>query len=275
MGHLEILRMMADMPEWEWPEDTRLMVLQALRDDRAEVRGLAAGHAAGVMDDEVGGELLRVLRGDGDPGVRAAAATSFGPALEECDAEEVALGFDEDLPLSRYLFVEVRKALHQVYCSAEVPDLVRRRAIEAAVRAPEPWLDGAARAAFASGDAGWRTTAVFCMGWLDGHEPSILEALEDGDIDVRREAIRAAGRCSLPQACPELMRVAGTPAFERSLRLVAVESLAFMESPAAGDLLQLISRGSDVELADLAGWALEQRELFRSSGDPDDDWDGF
>jgi hypothetical protein len=53
---------------------------------------------------------------------------------------------------------------------ASVPTDVRRRILEASVRAPQDWHRDAIRAAYASDDDVWRLTAVFCMRSVRGFE---------------------------------------------------------------------------------------------------------
>jgi hypothetical protein len=45
---------------------------------------------------------------------------------------------------------------------------VRRRVLEASVRAPQDWHQEAIREAYSSGDESWRLTAVFCMRFVRG-----------------------------------------------------------------------------------------------------------
>ena len=266
----ETLESLASLAEWEWPEGSRALIREGMHSDVAEERLLAVQLAGRDLDQVVCVELLTLLRDDPDDEVRAEAAVAFGPALEECSTEATYFGLDDESPLSAAQFVAVRRALESIYRSAEAGHRVRRMALEAAARAPEPWVAGATRAAFRAGEPAWRATAVFCMGYLDEFDDEILEALDDRDLAVRREAVKAAGRAGVLQAGPEIMSMAASPTIERSLRLAAIESLAFLDNPAAGDLLQMLSGLSDREIAEQAAWANEQRDLL-SLGDEFED----
>ena len=268
----ETLESLASLPEWEWPQGAHAVIREAMHSDDAQDRLLAVRLAGQDLDQAVADDLLTVLLDDRDDDVRAEAALAFGPALEECSVEATHFGFNEESALSAAQFVEVRRELESIYRSAEAGSQVRRMALEAAARAPEPWVDGATRAAFRAGDPSWRTTAVFCMGYLDGFDSEILEALDDKELAVRREAVCSAGRAGVLQAGPEILSLAASPAIERSLRMAAIESLAFLDSPAAGDLLQMLAGLSDREIAEQAAWASEQRDLLSLGDEFEDDF---
>jgi len=182
----EILEALVSLPEWEWPRGARNAIREGLRDDGVKARLLAVQLAGRDLDPVVSDELMRLLKDDADDDVRAEAAIAFGPALEECATEARHFGFDEESPLSAPQFHEVLRTLESIYRSAGAGTRVRRKALEAAVRADEPWVEGATRAAYRSGDPAWRTTALFCMGYLDGFDGEILEGLDDRDLAVRR-----------------------------------------------------------------------------------------
>ena len=67
---------------------------------------------------------------------------------------------------------------------------MRRRILEAAVRAPEDWQREAIRQAYTSGDRDWVLTAVFAMCWMRGFDDQILQSLESKDAEILREAGR-------------------------------------------------------------------------------------
>ena len=58
-----------------------------------------------------------------------------------------------------------------------VPKELRRRILEASVRAFEPWHPDAIRTAYASSDQEWVLTAVFAMAHIKGFDEQILESL--------------------------------------------------------------------------------------------------
>ncbi|MCZ7679233.1 MAG: HEAT repeat domain-containing protein [Sandaracinaceae bacterium] len=139
---------------WEWPEDAKERLVAALGAEDVDQRRTAAALASDAMDDELAAVVLeRAMAADEDEEVRASAAIALGPSLEECDIE----GFDHEIaepPLAEALFERIATGLERLYREPSAPKLVRRRALEAAVRAPRPWQTAAVRAAWASGDTG-------------------------------------------------------------------------------------------------------------------------
>jgi hypothetical protein len=133
---------------WEWGDTEREELIAVLRDPGASVaeRALAAELAGEtvIVDDEIAGLLLAIARNAEEPEeVRSSAAIGLGPALEEADTAEITNGIvgevDVDSPISAEVFASIKAGLREVVEDESAPALVRRRALEAAVRAPAPW----------------------------------------------------------------------------------------------------------------------------------------
>jgi hypothetical protein len=90
--------------------------------------------------------------------------------------------------------------LQKLYFDNGIPKEVRRRILEASVRAPESWHQNAIQAAYSSGDKDWMLTAVFAMGRVRGFDDQILEALKSADPEIHYEAVEAAGAWGLAAA---------------------------------------------------------------------------
>lgn len=258
------LRSLMELPPWEWPEDARALVEKTLRDRGAleDERALAASLAGDLtlLDDELARELLALVKAEGEPErVRSAAALALGAALELADTD----GFDDpdSACLGEALFGEVRRALQVVYADARASKLLRRKALEAAVRAPERWQEGAARAAWAERDDEWRLTAIFCMGFLrTGFEVQLLDALQSANAALRLEALRAAGRTELDEAWPYVEPIlAGASrkptGDEKELLLAAIDAAASIRPGDAAELIEPLRRSRDPEVAEAAAEA--------------------
>jgi hypothetical protein len=266
------LRDLVESPSWDWPADAADRIKRALGDadpeDMGEVVGLAGDLV--VMDDEMAGLLLGVLRGDLPDGVRGRAAIALGPALEEaCD-----LGFDEELDLqfdTRVLgearVSEIQSALRSLHDDETVPVLVRRRALEASIREPRDWHAEAIRRAYGRGDKAWKLTAVFCMGHLAGFTAEVVESLQSGDVDLLAEAVRAAGMLGLNEAGDRVLELAADDSRPGLLRYAAVEALANLETPGSDELLVALTESEDDALAELAYESLEERRVFSEPPD--------
>ena len=226
------LTLLQRMPPREWPPSAREVLLKTLRNERLDAaERLTAARLAGevvVMNDEVADILLAIV-GDAAPSaaLRAQAALSLGPGLESMDWDEeegfLALAI-VDRPISTRVFHRIREVLHASYRDDGVPEDVRRRILEASVRAPERWHRDAIHEAYSLDDREWRLTAVFCMQYVLGFEDQIVEALNDADADIRHEAIQAAGIWELEAAWPPVAAMLASQATEKRLLIAAIEA---------------------------------------------------
>jgi hypothetical protein len=253
------IKKLRDLAPWEWPDDTRDALLEVLIDVGAgEQERLLAAEMAGnfvVIDDALAGALLAVV-GDASQTdeLRSRAAIALGPALEAADTGE----FDDpdEVPISERAFRTINRSLRDLYADAAVPREVRRRILEASVRAPQDWHRGAIRAAHASDDRKWKTTAVFCMGFVDGFEPQILEALKSDDPELKLEAVRAAGNQGVEKAWPHIRALLRSRRTNRNLLLVAIEAAGSMDDEEAMEILYELNESDDEEIAEAAEDAL-------------------
>lgn len=271
--------------------ETNREYVAALRSDDPEVREHALEEVSPVVDDALARELLRFARnGDLEEEERGLALIVLGPALEECSLEEAPDGTLEapppgteswwELPLSSAGYREVTEELRRIYHDGSLPKLVRRRALEAAVRAPRDWHREAAATAWGSDDPEWRVTAVFAMGHLEGFEDELQEAYEVGESPLRQEAMLAVGRGPGGEVLTrEILRVAADPKAPRDERLAAIEALAERQPDGAFEVLDELTADRDPEIAEAAEGALEEVSLWsdledlEDFGDPaDDDW---
>src|SRR5260370_33124370 len=136
------LKILLDTPPWEWARDAGKVFLEILTDSRAKQSDrLVAAQLAGdftVINDDLANALLAIVRSPGEPArLRARAAVSFGPALEQAYTDE----FDdpESVPITEPMFLEIQDSLQKLYLDDRIPKEVRRRILEASVRAPEDW----------------------------------------------------------------------------------------------------------------------------------------
>lgn len=270
------------MPETPPPLDSFDEVdrelVAALRSDDPQVRSYALSEVHAVVDDALARELLRFAReGDRDPEERGRALIALGPALEEASYEEAP---DGSLPsggadwweasLSDDGYRQLHGELRRLYHDAGIPKVVRRRALEAAVRAPRDWQREAAAAAWESGDPEWRLTAVFAMGFLGGFRDEIVAAFRGEDPLVRRQAIRATGHSDAADRAlrKEVLALAADPGADREDRLAAIWALGEAQPRGAREVLEELVEDGDPEISAEAEAALEEIRLF--SGSPPD-----
>lgn len=141
--------------------------------------------------------------------------------------------------------------------------------LESAVRAPQPWHEGAVRAAWASDDEAWRVSAIFCMGMLDEFDfaREVGEAWRSASALLRRQAMIAAADRGMRELLPEAVRVAVNPEAELELRVAALQLLGAIGS--SDELAQVSELEGHALLGEDAREAVHWIEL-RSDADFDD-----
>ncbi len=104
---------------------------------------------------------------------------------------------------------DVQQLLFEVFQTQEEALDVRRFALESLANCTHPELPGLIQQAYGSDDDSFRMSAVVAMGRsCDMHrwEDNVLRELESHDVDMRREAVRAAGELQLSDAVPAIIR---------------------------------------------------------------------
>ena len=269
------LKTLQNIPPWEWPRDTGEALHQVLTDDRANPSDrLIAAELAGdftVINDDLADALMAVLRSGGQPEkLRATAALSFGAALEQADTVE----FDDpdDVPISESMFRKIQTSLHALYLDESNPKEVRRRILEASVRAPEQWHPDAIRAAYSSGEKDWMLTAVFSMRWVRGFNDQILDALKSTDPEIRCEAVNAAGNWELDAAWPHIAEIVNDPRAAKALRIAAIHATNIRPLEAR-ELLEDLRDSEDEEIAEAAAEAIIMAEACDLNEDEEEEED--
>jgi hypothetical protein len=257
------LKILLETPPWDWPSDAGNILEEILIDNRAnESERLVAAELAGdftVINDELVDALMTILRSADEPEqLRAMAAISFGPVLEHADTD----GFDDpdDVPITQLTFRNINDSFHELYLDDSIPKEIRRRILEASVRAPQNWHQKAIRAAYSSGDKDWMLTAVFSMRWVHGFDDQILEALKTADPEIHYEAVNAAGNWGLDAAWSHIVALVNDPATPKRLLLAAVGAVASIRPQEAGKILVDLTDSDDEEIAEAADEAIAMAE---------------
>ena len=267
------LKTLLETPPWDWPEDAEDLLLSTLVDKQADEadRAIAAelvGDSA-VMSDALANTLLRIVAdGDEPEELRAKAALSLGPALEEADLE----GFEDsdDAAITEQTFHNIQDLLHNLFLDEGNSKELRRRILEAAARSPQDWQKDAIRAAYSSGDAEWMLTAVFAMGRVRGFDDQILESLKSADPAIHYEAVNAAGTWELDAAWPHVVALVEDPSTPKALLLAAIEAVGYIRPPEAGEILASLADSPDEEISEAATEAIATAQEM-SGGESDED----
>ena len=268
------VKTLQSIPPWDWPPDAGETFQEILIDRQAdESERLIAAELAGdlvVMNDQLADSLMAIIGSPDEPEqLRAAAAIALGPALEQTETD--ALDDPDEAPLTLGTFRGIQDLFRKLYFDNSAPKEVRRRVLEASVRASESWHQEAIRTAYSSGDKDWKLTAVFSMRWVRGFEDQILEALQSADPEIHYEAIEAAGNWEMDAAWPHieaLVRNARTP---KNLRLAAIAAVANIRPEEAWTVLRNLTESEDEEIAEAAEEAIGMATAL--SGEEDDEED--
>jgi hypothetical protein len=270
------LATLAGTAPWQWPDSARNILLDALRNPGSlpSDRVLAAellGHVV-VMDDQVAHALLSILHDDqAAEALRAQAAISLGPILEQADVD----GFDDPdmVPITEKTFREIQRTLHKLYADTGAPELVRRRALEAAVRAPQDWQKAALRTAWSSDDDGWKVTAMCGMGYVHGFEDEILEALQSPNENIHYEAVVAAGEMEVKAAWRHIVSLLTSGTTDKALLLAAIGAVATIRPDEAREVLADLAASDDPEVIEAVRDALTTARGLSEEDDEDEDLD--
>jgi hypothetical protein len=274
------IKTLLDTPPWEWPTDAGKTFLKILTDRRAKASDrLIAAELAGdltVINDELADALSAIVRNAGEPEqLRARAAISFGPALEQADID--AFEDPDEVPITERTFRNIQDSLRKLYLDTTTPKEVRRRILEASVRAPQPWHQDAVAQAYASGDNKWMLTAVFAMRWVRGFDPQILEALKSADPDIHYEAVNAAGNWELDAAWSHIVELLNDPDTPKPLLLAAIGAAGSIRPAEAGIILVDLADSDDEDIAEAADEAMMMAEgasAFEEEDDEEEDEEG-
>jgi hypothetical protein len=274
------LKTLLDTPPWDWPADAGKMFRKILIDRRAKASDrLVAAELAGdftVINDDLAGALLAIVRDASEPeGLRARAAISFGPALEQADLGEFE--DPDEVPITEGMFHNIQDSLQKLYLDHSTPKEVRRRILEASVRAPEAWHQDAIVQAYSSGDKKWMLTAVFAMRWVRGFDNQILAALESANTDIHYEAVHAAGNWELDAAWDHIVELLNDPDTPKPLLLAAIGAAGSIRPAEAGIILVDLADSKDEDIAEAADEAMMMAEgasdLDEDEEDEEDDED--
>jgi hypothetical protein len=266
------LKTLLDTPPWNWPPGAGQTFQKALLDKRADKSDrLIAAELAGdlvVMNDDLAGTLLAIVGSAGEPEqLRAKAAISLGPVLEQADLD----GFEDpdDVPITERTFRNIQDSLEKMYFDSSTPKEVRRRILEASVRASQTWHQDAIKDAYSSGDKEWVLTAVFSMRYVRGFDNQILEALNSADPEIQCEAVQAAGNWQVDAAWDHIVELVNDPHTPRPVLLAAISAVASIRPAEAGIILVDLADSDDEEIAEAAAEAMEEAEM--ASGEQDDE----
>jgi hypothetical protein len=268
------LKTLLDTPPWDWPKDAGNVFQKILVDRRAnESDRLIAAELAGdltVVNDDLADTLLTVVCSADEPEqLRARAAISLGPVLEQADTD----GFEDpdDVPITERTFHNIQDSLEKVYRDNRNSQEVRRRSLEASVRAAKTWHQDAIRSAYSSGDKEWMLTAVFSMRWVRGFDDQILMALKSDDPEIRYQAVNAAGNWELDAAWSDIVELVNDAHSPKPLLLAAIGAVGSIRPAEAREILVDLADSDDEEIAEAVDEVMAAAEVPSDEEDDEED----
>ncbi len=252
-----IIQTMVEIAEISVEADFSAIFRFCLTDEDEEVRAQAI---EGLWEDEdvrLIGPLVRLLRDDPSPRVRAEAATSLG--------RFVLLGELEEIEATLALMVQ-DALLRTIYTHHE--DLeVWRRAVESIAYSSGAEVVDIIEAAYNHNEEKMRVSAVFAMGRsADTRWREVVKAeLKSPNSEMRYEAARACGELEDVNAVPLLIHLINDP--DREVQEMAIWALGCIGGEEARRVLQEIYNGEDEGLSEAAAEALEELEFLSGSLD--------
>lgn len=220
----------------------------ALRDSEGGIRtkaieGLSEADDLWVMDS-----LIKLLIGDSEEAVRAAAAIGLRRFALMAELEEMG-------PTRAG---RVEKGLMAVIDNKNETAEVRRRAIEAASPLSKPRIKEIIAEAYQSEDLRMRVSAVYSMGencdpdWL----PVVLKEFNSDAPEMRFEAASAAGEIGDESAVPGLLRLLKDK--DMDVRVTAICALGRIGSSEAQTALRPLLDNPDERIRAAADEALQE-----------------
>ena len=270
------LKTFLDTPPWDWPRDAGRIFWRILVDQQAnETDRLVAAELAGdftVINDDLAATLLTIAGSPDEPEqLRARAAISLGPVLEHADTD----GFEDpdDVPITERTFHNIQDSLEKLYRDNSTPKEVRRRSLEASVRAPQTWHQDAIRHAYLSGDKEWMLTAVFSMRWVRGFDDQILLALKSGNPELQYQAVNAAGNWELDAAWSYIVELLNDAHSPKPLLLAAIGAVGSIRPTEAREILLDLADSDDEEIAEAVDEAMAAAKVpTDEEDDEEDEW---
>ncbi|UYN89007.1 MAG: HEAT repeat domain-containing protein [Anaerolineales bacterium] len=219
----------------------------ALTDEDARVRVVAIRGLWATEQPALIGQLVQILQTDKDMDVRAQAAAGLGRFVYLGEVGEISAAAQQ----------EAEAALLEVLHGDEDP-LIQRRALESMGFSSRPEVAELIENAFDGGEEEWVSSALFAMGRSADERwgPQVMHSLADPNMEISREAAKAAGELELSEARPGLFDLLQDE--ESEVRLAAAWALSQIGGNGIADALEeMIERAEDEDEIDLLESAIE------------------
>ena len=248
---LRIVRTLSDMAFDNVELDFNDLFIRFLSDPVAEIRAVAL---EGLWEDDrpsTADAMIRLVREDGDQGVRASGLDGVGRF-----ASRIVLG-----EVNPRLAERIRAVLRD-FVGPPTSNFLRARAIAAAGYLDDPEFQQATRTAYEADDIGVRASAIEAMGRSCDEIWFGIIAAEFGSEhpELRFESARAAGETEDERFLPALVEALSDE--DTEVRLAAIEALGAIGGPRARQALHQVKQKGDVAMQEAADLALDELEVI-------------
>jgi len=246
-----IIQALIELAEASSLVDFRAVFRLCLSDEDGQARVLAINGLWEDRDRHLASLLIRLLREDPVPEVRAAAAMVLGNSVLRGELENWGQA------------TRVREALFETLVSSGELLEVRRRTLESLAYATDERVPPLIEAAYHGEEAKMRVSALFAMGrsadprWAS----MVLQELRSSDPEMRYEATRACGELQLVQAVPMLEKLTCDP--DREVQETTIWALGQVGGPEARRILEACYEQADESICE----AIEEAVAELSLGD--------
>lgn len=268
----DVMQELVEISEANFEVNFDPIFLLGLADEDAEVRAAAIN---GLWEDEnpaLIGPFIHLLRTDEAAVVRAAAATGLGRFVYLGEIEKI---HQEQSTLAEDALLET------IRLGGEDLD-VRRRAIESIAYSSRSGVAQIIENAYYDENEKMQVSAIFAMGRsADSHWRSqVIAELENYNSEIRFEAARACGELEAGEAVGQLVQLIDEDP-DLQVQEMAIWALGRIGGREAREALEICVESQNEALAQAAEEALDEINLFSDSlalfdfDEDDDDWADF
>ena len=233
----------------------------ALKDEYPEVRGNAITLLWECDDPKLAVRFIEMLENDESELVQAAAAAALGKFVLLGELDEIPGGAAKRAvqALIEKLKSKPSKEIHQ-------------EILKSLAYSSDPAVSPMIEKAFLDSDPSWRLAAVISMGRSadDRWEKPILQMIKSGDLEMKSEAVKAAGELELSSARAILLQILEDEEDDFDLRTNAIWALSKIGGENVKSVLQrLLDTAPDEEEAEIIEMAIEALDFSSELPDLD------
>jgi len=248
----QIVSRLVELAEDNFELDFDCIFKSCLKDQDAEVRGIAVEGLWESEDTSLITPLVKLLEQDTSETVQIAAAMALGKFALLAELEK----------LGSHHISKVKQALLGVVNDKKgKPAEVRRRALEAVAPLSLLQVNEAIMEAYQSHSPRFKVSAIYAMGRNCHHSwlPILINELDSADVEMRYEAAVACGELAEKEAVPHLIRLIDDP--DAEVRLAAIQALGKVGGEEAKECLVECLNNPNKAICQIAKQALHELEV--------------